>query len=440
MLALDVILGVGCNKHCGNLKFRQFIKAYKRARLQTKTKIAAVDAVKEVVEFWRKLSPPGRFLAEKKGDGPGQWREVEERQAMKIASFFLLNGGDMKRQKSIDAMRNVRNSLQACQPQQAFQPQQARCSGVGEDIFGPGTRSQDGRVISAQGQAPDITSSLEPMPIGAVSSSMPWDGGPSKLTQSYQEPAKTNFQDSDQDFAPLDFNPLPFKPNNEGYDIDDFEPLPTNFNDNFSSGQQNTCSLGPVDVSANAQFGGASDHVQVSVNMVVNTMPQGYPRESAVNTVTNIQIGTGSFNDDRRTQHDGFFKSAVGDGFQGQNFQLTTDTANGFIQISAQSNPTDGVSSNTMIGQGNNYGFNNNAGNDMMGSSGLHMANGGMSSNSNSVNCERRNINLSISNNNVGASGGNDGASKSSLTWKKSEVANSVPCAASLVGSLFDDW
>lgn len=45
---LDVILGSGCNNHSGNIKFSQFIKAYKRARFRTNPNIGAGDAVKEV--------------------------------------------------------------------------------------------------------------------------------------------------------------------------------------------------------------------------------------------------------------------------------------------------------------------------------------------------------------------------------------------------------
>jgi hypothetical protein len=450
------VLGTGCNKHCGNLKFRQFIKAYKRARLQSKTKIEPVHAA-EVVHFWRKLTPPGRFLAKAKNSPDGQWSEVNDKQAIRIASFFLCNqhGDELKRQKSTDAIKNSRNFQEA-------QHQQLRMSGNGngQDYFGQGNGNGMGNQVAqgqaqyqgmgifscqGEGQDPDFMSSLEPMPIGQVGSSSStsntWDCGQPQQIQSCPEPVKASFNDLEQD---IDFNPLPFKPNNncnnDEYGFDDFEPLPTSFHDPFPScNNQSMYSRSPVDLSTNAQFGGPAEQVQVSVNMVVNTMPQGYARDNTVNTVTNIQIGTGTISDDRKP-NDGFLKSSFGDVFQGSNFQLTTDTTNGFIQISAQSNPKDGSANMVgpgMMNPGNTLpSFNNFGG---MGGGGQYVGNGNVSQGATLGNAfERRSINLSI--NNVNASRDNSGDQKSSLAWNKMEVANSVPDAASLVGSLFDDW
>jgi len=385
-----------------------------------------------------------------------------------------------------------------------------RGSGLGPDLLGPGMGGQDQAPMQAMGrmsnhgqeQIPDMMESLEPMPIGPTSStSMAWDKGQKHQRQqrlhraqrkSFQEPVKSTSQDFDLD--PFDFNPLPFKPNKEP--VDDFEPIQTDFNNNnsFTSGKKS------VDVSSNAQFGGSPDQVQVSVNMVVNTMPQGFPRENGVNTVTNIQIGTGTMNDERKQPS---IPSHNGDGYPGQNFQLTTDTPNGFIQISAQSNSsgTDdrsmmnpgsaqgGVFGNQnevgkMLGQGNGPGFHNgnsfNGNGGMMGNKGMqmingkmagtgsgnmmngntNMMNGNMAGNGNMMNGnmmngnmmgnnmpgQNMNVNVSVNGNpnpnpnNPAANNNNGGGQNNGLRWNKNEVANSVPCAASLVGSLFDDW
>jgi len=108
----------------------------------------------------------------------------------------------------------------------------------------------------------------------------------------------------------FDFNPLPLEFNND----DDFDPLPLPGNN-----QNQFCNAPP-----------AAEQVQVSVNMVVNTMPQGYSRDNngAVNTVTNIQIGTGTINDDRNMN-----KQAVMN-------DNSYPTNGNFIQISTQSNPS----------------------------------------------------------------------------------------------------
>lgn len=519
----DVIVGSGCNKHSGNLKFQQFIKAYKRARFRTNPKIETADAVKEVVEFWRRLSPRGRFLAQNKHSNDGQWHEVDDKQAMRIASFSLLNqkSVELKRQKSIDAMRGRRasqNGPPLLRSQSGPVPQSRRlCSGFGSDLLLTGIGEQDQSPMDAmvrlsnhgQEQIPDMTESLEPMPIGPTRSSsmasMAWDKGrkqqrqqrlPLAQRKSFQEPVKSSSRDLDLDA--FDFNPLPFEPIKDP--VDDFEPIQTNFNSNncFISGKNS------VDVSSNAQFGGSPDQVQVSVNMVVNTKPQGFPRENAVNTVTNIQIGTGTMNDESQQ---GNTPSHNGDGYPGQNFQLTTDTSNGFIQISTQSNSL-GIDDHSMMSsgsaQGGSIGFQSDAGkilgqgnchefhdgnfisgnSGMIGNKGIELMNekgtmtgaaNMMNGNTNMINGnmpergimvtgslgngkmdngmkmnenlmgnntagQKMNVNVSVNASSPAANNSDAGVQNHLLRWNKNEVANSVPCAASLVGSLFDDW
>lgn len=520
----DVIVGSGCNKHCGNLKFQQFIKAYKRARFRTNPKIETADAVKEVVEFWRRLSPRGRFLAQNKHSNDGKWHEVDDKQTMRIASFFLLNqkGVELKRQKSIDAMRG-RRTPQSGPPLMRSQsgpvPQSRRQgSGFGPDLFGTGMGEHDQSPMNAMGrlsnhgqeQTPDAIESLEPMPIGPTrSSSMALYNGqkqhrqqrlPRAQRKSFQEPVKSSSQDLDLD--PFDFNPLPFKPSKEP--LDDFEPIEANLNSNncFISGKNG------VDVSGNAHFGGSPDQVQVSVNMVVNTTPQCFPQENAVNTVTNIQIGTGTMNDESQQ---GNKTSHKGDGYPGQNFQLTTDTSKGFIQISTQSNSLGIDDCSTMsagFAQGGSFRSQNNVGkmcgqgpcdgfqdgNSFIGNSGmignnrlLMTENGTMTGTTNMMNGsasmltgkmpgsgimitgglgnvkmgnatvgsgtrmngnmmgnniagQNMNVNVSVNSSNPAANDSNAGVQNTGLRWNKNEVANSVPCAASLVGSLFEDW
>jgi hypothetical protein len=56
--------GGGANKHSGNIKFRQLIKEYKFRYIEV-PKIQKPKVAEEVVQVWRNMNPPGRFLARK---------------------------------------------------------------------------------------------------------------------------------------------------------------------------------------------------------------------------------------------------------------------------------------------------------------------------------------------------------------------------------------
>ncbi|CAB9524268.1 expressed unknown protein [Seminavis robusta] len=311
----DVIVGPGCSKHPGNVKFRNLIKAYKRARIQTNPKIDTIQAVKEVVAFWRNLSPRGRFLAQSKTDG--QWQEVDESQTMRIASFFLMSSnerGELKRQKSVDAMRDVKKASAVTSmgrdplsssshhgqlPVQPVQSQQRikRPSGQ-QDMMGLGdfepvpigpVRSKSASAKSMGGAfdcGPDKTQSGMNM-MGFGSGKPQNNNNFNRMSQDFHEPTKPKAQPKlDPDFGNFDFNPIPL-----GKDDDLFDPLPADFG--MSSGSGNS----------KGQFGGSpsqqqQDQLQLSVNMVV----------------------PGS-----------------------ANFQLTTDTGNASIQISTSQGQIQGM-------------------------------------------------------------------------------------------------
>jgi len=95
----DVLLGRGggTNSHPGNVKFRELVKNHKKRYLAA-TKMDKPKVAKEVVDLWRQLDPPGRFLTPSseppKGprsprDGPKVWVEVDEKEARKKASQCL---------------------------------------------------------------------------------------------------------------------------------------------------------------------------------------------------------------------------------------------------------------------------------------------------------------------------------------------------------------
>lgn len=89
--------GGGTNNHPGNVKFRNVINEYK-LRYLAASKVEKPKVARDVVDAWRRLDPPGRFLA-RKGDskkGPGSvkadgnvWYDVGDKKAREKASQCL---------------------------------------------------------------------------------------------------------------------------------------------------------------------------------------------------------------------------------------------------------------------------------------------------------------------------------------------------------------
>jgi hypothetical protein len=95
----DVLLGRGggTNNHQGNVNFRQLVRQHKMRYLAC-SKVEKPKVAREVVQLWRKLDPPGRFLQRnnetKKGPGSVKdvcniWVEVNEKKAREKASQCL---------------------------------------------------------------------------------------------------------------------------------------------------------------------------------------------------------------------------------------------------------------------------------------------------------------------------------------------------------------
>lgn len=95
----DVLLGRGggTNNHTGNVTFRQLVNKHKMRYLAC-SKVDKPKVARDVVELWRKLEPPGRFLQRKDETkkGPGSvkdenivWVEVGEKKAREKASQCL---------------------------------------------------------------------------------------------------------------------------------------------------------------------------------------------------------------------------------------------------------------------------------------------------------------------------------------------------------------
>lgn len=490
IILTDVIVGSNCSKHPGNIKFSQFISAYKKARARVNASVEA--AVKEVLVFWRNLG--GRFLAQSKSSSEEWWYEVEDKQAMRIASFFLLKqGSEKRRSKSSESMNQrsaqgqnlqgqdqhqaqlvdlglfqgrsqsqmqfqgqlqgqgqlqmqgqmqVQNQMQGQMlPQRAIQRQgQGQFQGQG---FNLGEGQFQGQVNKPQSQNlkqrqhfqnqnqqfQGSMASFEPVPIGSSHSSANNMHQPqAAMSQSFQEPIKSQtMAKSDPDFDHLDFTPLPFHFNNS----ENQDGFSSKFN-SMTNHMQNP-----------------TDQVQVSVNMVVNTSP-GFQKDSSVNTVTNIQIGTGSGTmlDDRNKSLNYSFSKPHSDAFSTSNFQLTTDTPNSFIQISTQSNTQGsdsmmyGLSSGTILAGNGNKGIPRPM-NDFQtaffggtdDSVDTARFNNGFQGSANMTTTNAR-----AWSDNVGSAIGNKVRNQSDgLPLNKNKVGDAVPCAASLL-SCFDEW
>ena len=509
IILTDVIVGSNCSKHPGNVKFSQFISAYKKARAKANPSVEA--AVKEVVVFWRNLSPRGRFLAQNKNSGDGRWHEVEDKQAMRIASFFLLkqtSGSGKRSSKSSESMNQRssqgqilqgQNQQQAqisgqfqgqSQPQMQFQgklqmqgqmqgqvqmqvqnhmqgqvqmqvqnqmqgqmqPQRsAQRQGEGQfqgQGFNLGEGQFQGQVNKPQSQSMNqgqnfqnrgldqqfqgAMASFEPAPIGSSNSNSIGSHPPATMSQNFQEPiASQSMAKSDPDFDHLDFTPLPFSFNNNAKQ--DFDPLPCGWSSNGKTNQMQN----------------ATDQVQVSVNMVVNTLP-GFQKDTSVNTVTNIQIGTGSGNmlDDRNSILNDSFSKPYSDSFSSSNFQLTTDSPNSFIQISTQSNTQGSDSMNYGLPSGTNFANNANKGTSRPMNDFQTAFFGGTDDSADTTSVSfgfQGSANMTTTNaqafsDNVGSAMGNNVTNRSDgLQLNKNKVGDAVPCAASLL-SCFDEW
>jgi len=95
----DVLLGRGggTNNHSGNIKFRKLVNEHKMRYLAC-SKVDKPKVARQVVALWRKLDPPGRFLArqDESKRGPGSvkaqdnvWYEVGDKKAREKASQCL---------------------------------------------------------------------------------------------------------------------------------------------------------------------------------------------------------------------------------------------------------------------------------------------------------------------------------------------------------------
>ena len=95
----DVLLGRGggTNNHTGNIKFRKVVNEHKMRYLAC-NKVDKPKVARDVVQLWRKMSPPGRFLSRgddsKKGpgsvsDAANKWYEVGDKKAREKASQCL---------------------------------------------------------------------------------------------------------------------------------------------------------------------------------------------------------------------------------------------------------------------------------------------------------------------------------------------------------------
>ena len=90
--------GSGFNNHCGNVKFRQLVNAYK-LRYMSVGKLEKPKVAREVVQLWRAQDPPGRFLG-RTDDSPRGTGSVRAR-----GSVWFDVGDKKAREKASDCLR-----------------------------------------------------------------------------------------------------------------------------------------------------------------------------------------------------------------------------------------------------------------------------------------------------------------------------------------------
>ncbi|CAB9501730.1 expressed unknown protein [Seminavis robusta] len=109
----DVLLGRGggTNNYCGNVKFRKLVNEHKMKYL-TVSKVEKPNVAREVVAIWRKLNPPGRFLA--KQEDPNAKRQQEgsngsdggqQQQPPKPRQVWVEVGNQKAREKASQCLR-----------------------------------------------------------------------------------------------------------------------------------------------------------------------------------------------------------------------------------------------------------------------------------------------------------------------------------------------
>ena len=81
--------GGGTNNHIGNVRFRQLVNGHK-LRYLAASKVEKPMVAREVVQIWRNLNPPGRFLAQDKSQGENAlWNDIGDKKAREKASQCL---------------------------------------------------------------------------------------------------------------------------------------------------------------------------------------------------------------------------------------------------------------------------------------------------------------------------------------------------------------
>ena len=95
--------GGGTNHHSGNIKFRRLIQEHKQRYLSA-SKVEKPHIAREVVQLWRALDPPGRFLAQPTTpQNPGRRRRSGSLKA--IGNTWYDVGNDKAREKVSQCLR-----------------------------------------------------------------------------------------------------------------------------------------------------------------------------------------------------------------------------------------------------------------------------------------------------------------------------------------------
>eukprot|EP00547_Thalassionema_nitzschioides_P014617 CAMPEP_0194233116 /NCGR_PEP_ID=MMETSP0158-20130606/1199_1 /TAXON_ID=33649 /ORGANISM="Thalassionema nitzschioides, Strain L26-B" /LENGTH=403 /DNA_ID=CAMNT_0038965957 /DNA_START=36 /DNA_END=1247 /DNA_ORIENTATION=+ len=138
--------GGGTNNHIGNIRFRQLVNEHK-LRYLAASKVDKPKVAMEVVQIWRALDPPGRFLTKtdiSQGD-ESLWHDVGDKKAREKASQCL-------RERTPDVMPFVKQ----LQEQEKKKKEEEKLKKGGEK----GSKSVKSGKSEESGVTPDATLSL----------------------------------------------------------------------------------------------------------------------------------------------------------------------------------------------------------------------------------------------------------------------------------------
>uniref|UniRef100_A0A7S1CY08 DUF6824 domain-containing protein n=1 Tax=Cyclophora tenuis TaxID=216820 RepID=A0A7S1CY08_CYCTE len=149
--------GGGTNNHIGNIRFRQLVNEHK-LRYLAASKVDKPKVAMDVVQIWRNLDPPGRFLTKtdaSQGDD-SLWHDVGDKKAREKASQCL-------RERTPDVMpfvKKLQEKEKKKKEEEKKKKEQAKAAKMRKDPTEPALIPDSAADTITSGATPDATLSI----------------------------------------------------------------------------------------------------------------------------------------------------------------------------------------------------------------------------------------------------------------------------------------